>query len=70
MTDPRAARLRAEDLARRGFGIADAAHIAYAEAGGADFITCDDKLLKKCSKTDLSIWNGDPLQFCSKENLK
>ena len=68
--DSHAARLRAEELVRRGFGIADAAHVAYAEAGGADFITCDDKLLKKCSKTDLSIWHGDPLQFCSKENLK
>ncbi len=69
-TDPHATRIRAEGLVRSGFGIADAAHVAYAEAGGADFITCDDKLLKKSIKSDISIWSGDPLQFCSKENLK
>lgn len=68
--DSRAARLRAEDLVRNGFGVADAAHVAYAEAVGADFITCDDKLLKKCFKSVTLIWSGDPLQFCSKENLR
>ena len=64
------ARQRAEDLVQQGFGIADAAHVAFAEAGGADFITCDDRLLKKCQKIKLAIWCGDPLQFCIKGNLK
>ncbi len=69
-TEPRLARVRAEDLVQRGFGLADAAHVVYAETNGADFVTCDDKLLKKCAKVHLSVWYGDPLQFCSKENLK
>ncbi|MBC7963752.1 MAG: hypothetical protein H7Y05_12490 [Steroidobacteraceae bacterium] len=64
------ARQRAEDLVQQGFGAADAAHVAFAEGGGADFITCDDRLLKKCQKNKLAIWCGDPLQFCIKENLK
>ena len=68
--NPKTARQRAEDLIRQGFGIADAAHVAYAEAANAGFITCDDKLLKKCLKTKFAIWYGDPLQFCIKENLK
>jgi predicted nucleic acid-binding protein len=68
--DPIAARQRAENLIQLGFGVADAAHVAFAEAADASFITCDDKLLKKCTKAGISIWNGDPLQFCIKENLK
>lgn len=69
-TDPIAARQRAEYLIQRGFGVADAAHVAFAEAASASFISCDDKLLKKCVKTSLSIWSGDPLQFCFKERVK
>jgi predicted nucleic acid-binding protein len=64
------ARQRAEVLVQHGFGVADAAHVAFAEAEGADFITCDDRLLKKCQKVKLAIWCGDPLQFCIKGNLK
>ena len=37
----------ADKLASLGFAPADAAHVAFAEAGNAEFITCDDKLLKK-----------------------
>ncbi|WP_420209061.1 PIN domain-containing protein [Candidatus Electronema sp. JC] len=40
-------RSRAEYLHQQGFGLADAAHLAYAEATADVFITCDDKLLKK-----------------------
>lgn len=65
-----AARQRAEDLYQMGFGVADAAHVAYAEHNGADFITCDDKLLKKCSKTIIGVWCGDPVLYCMKEDLK
>lgn len=49
-TDPIVARKRAEELINRGVGVADAAHVAFAESAGAHFITCDDKLLKKCKK--------------------
>lgn len=68
--DPISTRQRAEYLIKRGFGTADAVHVAFAEAARANFITCDDKLLKKCIKIGISIWSGDPLQFCIKENLK
>jgi predicted nucleic acid-binding protein len=38
------ARQRAENLVNLGLGIADAAHIAFAEQAADFFITCDDKL--------------------------
>jgi predicted nucleic acid-binding protein len=68
--DQYATRQRAEYLVQHGFGIADAAHVAYAETVSANLITCDDKLLKKSQKTGVLVWSGDPLQFCSKENVK
>jgi predicted nucleic acid-binding protein len=46
--DLAATRSRAEKLVRLGFGIADAAHVAFAEQLGAQLITCDDRLVKKC----------------------
>lgn len=64
------ARTRAERLFDNGFGVADAAHVAFAESADADFVTCDDRSLKRCLKSSLKIWCGDPLQFCLKENLK
>lgn len=68
--DLSAARVRAEELYRLGFGVADAAHVAFAELAGADFITCDDKLLKLCRRNNVGIWYGDPVQFCTREDLK
>ena len=55
-TDLDIARKRADELCELNFGIADAAHVAFAEQGGAEFISCDDSLIKKC----LSI-HGDAL---------
>jgi predicted nucleic acid-binding protein len=63
-------RNKAEQLVTAGFGIADAAHVAFAEAAEVDFVTCDDRLLKRCLKTGLKVWCGDPLQYCLKEALK
>ena len=63
-------RQRAESFFSSGFGVADAAHVAFSEAAGADFVSCDDRLLKKCWKSKLNIWCGDPLQYCVKEGLK
>jgi predicted nucleic acid-binding protein len=63
----------AEDLIKKGLGVADAAHIAFAQQAGALFISCDDKLLKKCLKrlkNKISIWCGTPVTFCDKEGLK
>ncbi|MFO8019375.1 MAG: hypothetical protein R6U96_12130, partial [Promethearchaeia archaeon] len=64
-------RQRAEDLVKKGFGIADAAHIAFAEKSMASFfITCDDRLLKKCLNNKINIQCTNPVIFCEKEKLK
>jgi predicted nucleic acid-binding protein len=62
----------AEDLIKVGFGPADAAHVAFAKQARAVFISCDDKLIKKCLKYEnkISIWCGTPTAFCEKERLK
>lgn len=61
------ARYRTESLIDIGFGIADAAHIAFAEQLAEVFITCDDKLLKRCTQTALHIVTINPLEFIAKE---
>ena len=63
-------RARAEDLVGLGFGVADAAHVAFAEWGEAQFISCDDKLLRKCSTHEIRVWCGNPVSFCEKEGIK
>ncbi len=63
-------RERAEHLAQMGLGPADAAHLAFAEAMNADFITCDDRLLRQCRRVQPPIWCGSPVAFCDKEGLQ
>ena len=63
-------RARAEDLVEAGFGTADAAHVAFAEYGGAEFISCDAKLVRKCLTHGVEVWCGNPVAFCEKEGLK
>ncbi len=64
-------RARAEYLHQLGFGIADAAHVAYAESLADIFITCDDKLLKKCRKeSTLKVIAMNPLEFVLTEELQ
>ena len=63
-------RQRAEELVQKGFGFADAAHVAFAEALKAPFITCDDKLIKRCRRYSISVWCGTPVEFCEQENIK
>jgi predicted nucleic acid-binding protein len=60
-------RHRAEALIDIGFGIADAAHLAFAEQLAEFFITCDDKLLKRCKQTILRITAMSPLEFIARE---
>lgn len=62
-------RKRAEELYTLKFGVADAAHVAFAEKSSDCFVTCDDKLLKKCRKTSL-VPAMSPVGFCLKEDLK
>lgn len=70
LTDPDEVRARAEYLVQHGVGIADAAHLAFAEAEKADFVTCDDRLLRKCRAVGSRVWCGTPIEFCVKEDLK
>ncbi|MBC2699931.1 MAG: hypothetical protein HF976_00690 [ANME-2 cluster archaeon] len=63
-------RSRAEDLVNSGFGIADAAHVAFAEQAEVPFISCDDKLIRKCINQKINVWCGNPVAFCEKENLR
>ncbi len=68
--DIRATRERAEELIKFGFGIADAAHVAFAEMASAEFISCDGKLVKKCKRHKIKVWCGNPIAFCEKEDLR
>ncbi len=63
-------RARAEQLYALNFGIADAAHIAFAEAAADCFISCDDKLLKQCRRHSVRIPALNPVEFCVTENLR
>jgi predicted nucleic acid-binding protein len=63
-------RKRAGQLCNLKFGIADAAHVAFAEATSDLFITCDDKLLRKCNKSNVKISVVSPVDFCFKEDLR
>ena len=63
-------RQRAEDLAAEGLGPADAAHLAFAEASNASFVTCDDRLIRQCRRVGSSVWCGNPVAFCSEEGLR
>ena len=61
---------RAEHLHSAGFGVADSAHLAYAEVIADVFITCDDKLIKKTHKEDVRVPVYNPIEFVIKEELQ
>ena len=63
-------RHRAETLSAQGLGVADAAHLAFAEAAEANFITTDDRLIRQCQRVGAAVWCGNPVTFCEKENLR
>lgn len=57
-------RARAEALHSLGMGALDAAHIAFAEAGGCDlFLTCDDRLLRRSRRLALSVQVFNPVEY-------
>ncbi len=70
VVDVAATRRRAESLIELKFGVADAAHVAFAEQCEAEFISCDDALVRKCSKHKMRIWCGNPVAFWEKEGLR
>lgn len=61
---------RAKRLIAQGMGIADAAHVAFAEQSQAEFITVDDRLLRMCRRGNILVWCGTPLAYCDKEGLE
>jgi len=63
-------RARAEELFHLGFGVADAAHVAFAEYSGAEFISCNEKFVKKCLAHKIKVWCGNPITFCEKKGLR
>jgi len=65
-----ATRGRAEDLHARKFGLADAAHVAFAEATADVFISCDDRLVKKCRREKVAVATMTPTEFTIAEDLK
>jgi predicted nucleic acid-binding protein len=70
VVDIKHTRSRAEQLLQLGLGPADAAHLAFAEGAQANFITCDDRLIRQCRRFQTPVWFGAPNAFCDKENLK
>jgi predicted nucleic acid-binding protein len=68
--DKKRTRRCAERFIAKGLGVADAAHLAFAMAANAEFITCDDKLCNKCGTLELAFWAGSPVAFCDKENIR
>ena len=65
-----AIRRRADELVALRFGVADAAHVAFAEALADVMISCDDDLVKKCRKHVTRIKAFNPVDFASMEGLK
>lgn len=68
--DLAAARVRADYLHARKFGVADAAHVAFAEATADVFISCDDRLVKKCRREKVAVTTMTPTEFTIAEDLK
>ena len=63
-------RQRANELTKRSMGVADAAHVAFAEASADYFISCDDRLIKQCQRETMNVTVMTPVEFCERENLK
>lgn len=68
--DLQAAKERAALFNNSGMGVADAAHVAFAEQIADCFITCDDKLLKRCRRIDLKIPAMSPVEFLTLEETQ
>jgi predicted nucleic acid-binding protein len=62
-------RRRTEELVRLKFGIADAAHVAFAETLADVLVSCDDDLVKKCRRYVTRIQAYNPVDFVREEAL-
>lgn len=68
--DFQAIRNRADELVTSGLGIADAAHVAFAEVNADYFVSCDDRLIKRAKREKVDVIMVTPVEFCVQENLK
>jgi len=67
---PLEARRRADELTGLKLGVADAAHVAYAEASADVFVTCDVRLYKRCRRYGIRIPTYTPMEFVTVEGLE
>ncbi|WP_428354371.1 hypothetical protein [Methyloprofundus sp.] len=65
-----AIRKRADELVNAGLGVADAAHVAFAEENADYFISCDDRLIKRSKREKVDVMVLTPVEFCAQENLE
>ncbi len=65
-----AMRDRAEELIRLKFGVADAAHVAFAEVLADVLISSDKTLIKRCRTCRVKVEAYDPLEFVTRESLQ
>lgn len=61
---------RSEVLIQTGLGVADAAHLTFAESIKAyGLISCDDNFVKKAAKITTTVPVINPIQFVQEEDL-
>ncbi len=63
-------RARTEYLYSVEFGLADAAHVAFAESTSDFFVSCDDRLIKKCGRHHADVVAMNPVEFSIREGLR
>ena len=63
-------RERAEYFCRQGLGVADAAHLSFAEACADVLISCDDRFVKKARNIRLGCELLTPVEFCEREKIR
>jgi hypothetical protein len=57
---------RSRQIAQQGLAALDAAHLAAAEAGGADImLTCDDVMIKRAPRLGLALRVLNPMAYLS-----
>ena len=69
-SDLSSVRILVEALHARRFGVADATHVAFAEATADVSMTCDDRLLRQCRRASVRMRAMSPIDFCLAEDLR
>ncbi|MBM4176488.1 MAG: hypothetical protein FJ213_10010 [Ignavibacteria bacterium] len=64
------AKKRTEELMVKNIGVADSAHLTFAEQYSDILITCDNKFYKQAKKYCINIQIMNPVEFCAKELRK